>query len=98
MATNHKKIKFILSGLLFLSILGIQATAQPTTAHQVTDSKPQNVRDFQSKADEIVMAMKNSADDWNRGDTCRAYMNMYTEASTMMMPTGPAGLSTIRDL
>ena len=41
--------------------------------------------------------MKNSANDWNKGDL-DSFMKMYTDASTMMMPTGPAGLSTIRDL
>jgi ketosteroid isomerase-like protein len=93
---TYKKINLLLSGLLFFSILSFQATAQ-TTTHEVTDSKPQNIIDRQSQTDAIINAMNNSADDWNKGDL-PSFMKMYTDASTMMMPTGPAGLSTIRDL
>jgi ketosteroid isomerase-like protein len=50
-----------------------------------------------SKEAAIISAMKNSEHDWNKGDL-DSFMKMYTDASTMMMPTGPAGLSTIRDL
>ena len=45
----------------------------------------------------IIEAMKNYENDWNKGDL-ESFMKMYTNASTMMMPTGPAGLSTIREL
>jgi|GEM_PF-440593 len=51
----------------------------------------------QSAATAIITAMKNSENDWNKGDLT-SFMKMYTDASTMMMPTGPAGLSAIRDL
>jgi ketosteroid isomerase-like protein len=50
-----------------------------------------------SKETAIVTAMKNSENDWNKGDLGR-FMNMYISSSTMMMPTGPAGLSTIKEL
>lgn len=51
----------------------------------------------QSKADAIVAAMKASENDWNKGDLDH-FMKMYTDSSTMMMPTGPVGLSAIRNL
>ncbi|MGZ3822453.1 MAG: YybH family protein [Mucilaginibacter sp.] len=41
--------------------------------------------------------MKNSENDWNKGDLGN-FMKMYIDSSTMMMPTGPAGLTTIREL
>jgi ketosteroid isomerase-like protein len=51
-------------------------------------------QDAQSK---IVAAMKNSDNDWNKGDL-NSFMKMYTDESTMMMPTGPAGINTIKEL
>ncbi|MBS1529990.1 MAG: nuclear transport factor 2 family protein [Bacteroidetes bacterium] len=45
----------------------------------------------------IISAMKNSESDWNKGNLDN-YMKMYTDSSTMMYPTGPVGLSSIRDL
>jgi ketosteroid isomerase-like protein len=53
-----------------------------------------SAQDAQSK---IITAMKNSENDWNKGDL-DSFMKMYTDESTMMMPTGPAGISTIREL
>jgi len=41
--------------------------------------------------------MNSSAIDWNKGDL-DSFMKMYTESSTMMMPTGPVGISAIREL
>jgi ketosteroid isomerase-like protein len=45
----------------------------------------------------IIAAMNSSAIDWNKGDL-DSFMKMYTESSTMMMPTGPVGISAIREL
>ncbi len=42
----------------------------------------------------IISAMKNSENDWNNGNLDN-FMKMYTDSSTMMMPTGPVGLSAI---
>ncbi|MGZ3777844.1 MAG: YybH family protein [Mucilaginibacter sp.] len=53
--------------------------------------------DARSKAAAIVAAMNNSADQWNKGDL-EDFMKMYTDSSTMMYPTGPVGLSSIREL
>jgi len=53
-----------------------------------------SAQDVQSK---IIAAMKNSENDWNKGDL-ESFMKMYTEESTMMMPTGPAGINKIKDL
>lgn len=53
-----------------------------------------HAQDAQSK---IITAMKNSENDWNKGDL-DSFMKMYTDESTMMMPTGPAGINTIKDL
>jgi len=50
-----------------------------------------------SKEKAIITAMKNSENDWNNGDLDN-FMKMYTTTSTMMMPTGPVGLGSIRDL
>ena len=53
-----------------------------------------NAQDAQSK---IIAAMKNSENDWNKGDL-DSFMKMYTDESTMMMPTGPAGINTVKEL
>jgi len=53
-----------------------------------------SAQDAQSK---IISAMKNSENDWNKGDL-DSFMKMYTDESTMMMPTGPAGINTIKEL
>jgi ketosteroid isomerase-like protein len=45
----------------------------------------------------IIAAMNNSAQEWNKGDL-EDFMKMYTDSSTMMYPTGPVGLSSIREL
>src|SRR5580693_9358573 len=50
-----------------------------------------------TKSAAIIAAMNNSAKDWNTGNLER-FMKMYTDSSTMMYPTGPVGLSTIRQL
>ncbi|HTD98119.1 MAG TPA: nuclear transport factor 2 family protein [Mucilaginibacter sp.] len=72
----------ILLFLLFLSAFAIPVKAQRS--------------DAKAKA-AIISAMENSENDWNKGDLGN-YMKMYTDSSTMMMPTGPAGLSVIKDL
>ena len=53
-----------------------------------------HAQDAQSK---IITAMKNSENDWNKGDL-DSFMKMYTDESTMMMPTGLAGINTIKEL
>jgi ketosteroid isomerase-like protein len=53
-----------------------------------------HAQDAQSK---IVAAMKSSENDWNKGDL-DSFMKMYTDESMMMMPTGPAGINTIKEL
>jgi len=53
-----------------------------------------HAQDAQSK---IITAMKNSENDWNKGNL-DSFMKMYTDESTMMMPTGPAGIDAIKDL
>jgi ketosteroid isomerase-like protein len=45
----------------------------------------------------VIAAMKNSENDWNKGDL-DSFMKMYTDESTMMMPTGPAGINIIKEL
>jgi ketosteroid isomerase-like protein len=55
---------------------------------------PVHAQDAQTK---IITAMKNSENDWNKGDL-ESFMKMYTDESTMMMPTGPAGINTIKEL
>ncbi len=50
-----------------------------------------------TKAAAIIAAMNNSAREWNKGDL-EDFMKMYTDSSTMMYPTGPVGLSSIREL
>jgi ketosteroid isomerase-like protein len=60
-------------------------------------AKAQNGAGPHSKETAIISAMNNSANDWNTGNLDN-FMKMYIDSSTMMMPTGPAGLSTIREL
>jgi ketosteroid isomerase-like protein len=50
-----------------------------------------------SKEAAVIAAMKSSENDWNKGDL-DSFMKMYTESSTMMMPTGPVGVSAIKEL
>lgn len=71
-----------LFSLLFLFTLTFHTHAQGTTG---------------PKEKAIITAMKNSENDWNKGDLDN-FMKMYIGASTMMMPTGPAGFDAIRDL
>src|ERR1700744_3352907 len=77
----HQKISLVTTCILLLSFSTLQVKAQTDASKEAT----------------IISAMKNSENDWNKGDL-DSFMKMYTDASTMMMPTGPAGLSTIRDL
>jgi ketosteroid isomerase-like protein len=70
--------------LLFFSALSIQIKAQ---------NKP----DAHPKEAAIILAMKNSEKDWNNGNLDN-FMKMYTDSSTMMMPTGTVGLAAIRSL
>src|ERR1700761_7457275 len=86
MMTSRKKLNryYTLFLFLFLSVFAIQVKAQQGA-------------DARSKETAIIAAMKNSTNDWNKGDLDN-FMKMYTQSSTMMMPTGPAGLSVIRNL
>jgi ketosteroid isomerase-like protein len=59
--------------------------------------KAQSGTEARPKAAAIIAAMKNSENDWNKGNL-DSFMKMYTDSSTMMYPTGPVGLSTIRNL
>jgi ketosteroid isomerase-like protein len=75
--------KLIVCSFLFLAVMS-QARSQSGT-----EARP--------KAAAIIAAMKNSENDWNTGNLDN-FMKMYTDSSTMMYPTGPVGLSTIRNL
>jgi ketosteroid isomerase-like protein len=78
------RLNFARTCLLLLFVSGgfIQASAQSAAG---------------SKQAAIIAAMNNSADEWNKGDLAD-FMKMYTDSSTMMYPTGPVGLSSIREL
>ena len=78
----YRKLLIALSCFLVFAVPSLRATAQQNS---------------QSAETAMITAMKNSADEWKKGDLTN-FMKMYTDASTMMMPTGPAGLSAIRDL
>lgn len=78
------KITIVFSCFLLFTIFSFRAIAQHSTGSRAAETA-------------IVTAMKNSESDWNKGDL-NNFMKMYIDASTMMMPTGPAGLSAIRDL
>jgi ketosteroid isomerase-like protein len=85
MITNMQvKLKTLVVFVLFFSVFILKANAQSNS-------------DVHSNELAIITAMKNSENDWNKGDL-DSFMKMYTEASTMMMPTGPTGLSTIKEL
>jgi hypothetical protein len=83
---NFKKTKrhiFQFSLLLFsFFTLVIKAKAQP-------------VNDPAAK--EIIRVMNNSAREWNEGKL-DAFIDLYDPTATMMMPTGPVGMSGIKDL
>jgi ketosteroid isomerase-like protein len=46
---------------------------------------------------EIIRVMNNSANEWNEGKL-DAFVDLYDPTATMMMPTGPVGMSGIKDL
>ena len=46
---------------------------------------------------EIVTAMNNSAEEWNKGQL-ETFMGIYDPTATMMFPTGPVGIKEIREL
>jgi len=46
---------------------------------------------------EIIRVMNNSAREWNEGKL-NAFIDLYDPTATMMMPTGPVGMSGIKDL
>ena len=46
---------------------------------------------------EIIRVMNNSAREWNEGKL-DAFIDLYDPTATMMMPTGPVGMSGIKDL
>src|ERR1700761_804066 len=58
---------------------------------------PVRAQNMLSKEAAIIAAMNSSANDWNKGDL-GSFMKMYTESSTMMMPTGPVGVGAIKEL
>ena len=60
-----------------------------THAQTATDNDP--------RAKEIITAMDNSANEWNKGNL-EAFMNLYDPSATMMMAAGPVGLDSIRSL
>ena len=80
----YRKLLLVLPCLLVFTVLSSRAMAQQKPGSQSAETA-------------IITAMKNSEDDWNKGDLT-SFMKMYTDASTMMMPTGPAGFNAIRDL
>jgi hypothetical protein len=46
---------------------------------------------------EIIRVMNNSAKEWNEGKL-DGFVDLYDPTATMMMPTGPVGMSGIKDL
>ena len=77
-----QKFSLIVSCLLFVCTITIVGRGQSNAG---------------SKETAIITAMKNSENDWNKGDL-DSFMKMYISSSTMMMPAGPAGLGTIKEL
>jgi len=63
----------------------------------VIQAKAQKPKELDQKTVGLVAAMISSENEWNAGDL-DGFMKMYTDSSTMMMPAGPAPLSTIRKL
>lgn len=66
----YRKILLVLSCLLVFTVLSSRAMAQQKPGSQSAETA-------------IITAMKNSEDDWNKGDLT-SFMKMYTDASTMM--------------
>ena len=48
-------------------------------------------------AKEIIRVLNNSAQEWNEGKL-DAFVDLYDPSATMMMPTGPVGMSGIKNL
>ena len=88
MNINAKKIKlrivqsFILLICFFVALIKVQAQKK-------SDNYP--------AAKEIIGAMNNSAKEWNEGKL-DSFIELYDPTATMMMPTGPVGMSGIKDL
>ena len=51
----------------------------------------------QTAETQIIQAMNQAAEQWNKGDL-DSYMALYDTAATMMMPKGRAGLKDVRGL
>jgi len=63
----------------------------------VSKVQAQGIKENNPAAKEIITAMNNSANEWNKGNL-NAFMTMYDSSATMMMPAGPVGLTEIRSL
>lgn len=81
---SNREIFRITCLLAFFSFAFLSANAQSASGD-----------DPRTKA--ITIAMDNSATEWNQGHL-DAFMDMYDPSATMMMPTGPVGLESIRGL
>jgi ketosteroid isomerase-like protein len=80
-----KRIVFRLAALIIYFVCaGIKVQAQTPSANDTA-------------AKEIIGAMENSANEWDKGNL-EAFMSLYDPSATMMMPTGPVGLDAIRSL
>lgn len=60
------------------------------TIRVTRDSQAPSPAAAASARDEIVAALESTAAGWNRGDL-DAYLAVYTDSATEMLPTGPAG-------
>lgn len=78
------RVIFRKAALIFCFLLAAIGTNAQTT--------PQS-----AASKEITDAMNNSANEWNKGHL-DAFMSLYDPSATMMMPTGPAGMSGIKEL
>ncbi len=80
--TKRQIFQFSLLLSFFTFVMKAEGQAQPGT-------------DPASK--EIIRVMNNSAKEWNEGKL-DAFIDLYDPTATMMMPTGPVGMSGIKDL
>jgi beta-aspartyl-peptidase (threonine type) len=81
--TKKRIFQFVLLFLCFFIVV-IKTQAQAISAND-------------GAAKEIISAMENSANEWNKGNL-DAFMNLYDPSATMMMSAGPVGLDAIRSL
>jgi ketosteroid isomerase-like protein len=75
------RISFILLTVSVIGFFSCKTAAQKNTS---------------SNSHDIITAMEQSADAWNKGNLDR-FMELYDSSATFMMPSGPVGITGMKE-